>query len=174
MTTSPSFSTREARLLEIWQSHEHAEFVAKEPLAALATMTDHPHVLLVPTGLGGIGWAGVRHFYEHDFIPHIPEDMRPTLLSITVGHDRVVEESVFEFTHSVEMPWLLPGVRATRQPVRLGVVVVVQFEGEKIAHEHLYYDHAALLAQVGLLSTGPLGIAGRQGASKLLELGRKG
>lgn len=162
------------RLLEIWQAHEYAEFVAKDPAAALATMVDEPHVLLIPSGLGGVGRQAVRRYYEDDFIPNIPSDMTPTLLSHVVGNGRVVEEAVFEFTHGIELPWLLPGVEATGRRVRLPVVALVQFEGDKIAYEHLYYDHATLLAQLGLIETGRFSVAGAKSAATLLAAVGKG
>src|SRR5262245_61475446 len=111
------------RLLEVWQAHEHAEFIAKDVDAALATMIDEPRVLMVPTGRGGVGGAAVRRFYAEDFLPHLPDDLAATMLSLTIGASSVVEEAVFEFTHNVELPWLVPDIAATGRRVLLPVVV---------------------------------------------------
>lgn len=156
------------KLVDIWRAHAHAEFVARDAAAALESMVEEPHVLLVPTGFGGMGRQAVRHFYENQLIPHLPLDLRSTLLSYTAGVDRLVEESVFEFTHAIELPWLLPGIARTGLPVRLPVVAVVQFAGDKISHVHVYYDHGAVLAQLGLLRIGPLAVRAGESATKLL------
>jgi carboxymethylenebutenolidase len=100
---------------------------------------------------GGLGRRQLRRFYEHYFIPRMPPDTAMVPLSRTVGLDRIVEEFVFKFTHTVSMDWLLPGVPPTGKPVEVGMVVVVQFEEGKIAHEHIYWDQASVLVQVGLL-----------------------
>jgi carboxymethylenebutenolidase len=46
------------------------------------------------------------------------------------------------------------------------------FEGEKIAYEHIYWDQATVLVQLGMLDPAGLPVAGREQADRLLELAR--
>src|SRR5215813_6627023 len=95
-----------------WQQHCAAEFVLKDPDAALATMTENPYVLCVPSGRGGVGRAAVRAFYA-EFVPSVPPDFELTSLSKVFGRDHLVEEFVVRFTHTVAMDWLFPDVAPT-------------------------------------------------------------
>jgi carboxymethylenebutenolidase len=104
-------------MLAAWQQHTYAEFVLKDADAALATMTEDPYVLAIPCGTGGSGRAGVRKFYADQFLPNIPPDFELTSLSQTVGDDRIVEEFVIRFTHTLEMEWMVPGLPATGRRV---------------------------------------------------------
>ena len=90
-----------AAILAAWQQHIYAEFVLKDANAALSTMAEHPYVLLVPSGTGGSGRAGVHAFYGEQFLPNIPPDFELVSLSRTLGDDRIVEEFVIRFTHSL-------------------------------------------------------------------------
>lgn len=157
-------------MLQTWQMHQYAEFVEKDAAAALTTMVDDPYVLMVPTGIGGFGPDGVLEFYSERFIPGMPADIQPTAISQVIGHDRIVDESVFTFTHDREMSWLLPGVEATGRPVQIAVVGIIHFRDGKIANEHLHYDHAGLLAQLGLIGDADrLAINGERSMEKLLN-----
>lgn len=156
-------------MLAAWQQHTYAEFVLKDADAALATMTENPYVFLVSSGTARVGRAAVHEFYANHFLPKIPPDLEITSLSQTFGNDRVVEEMVMRFTHSIEMDWLLPGVRPTRRTAEFVVAGVIQFEGGKVAHEHLYWDQATLLSQIGVLDH-PLAAAGVGSARQLLKL----
>ena len=73
------------------------------------------------------------------------------------------------FTHTIDMDWPLPGVRPTGQKAELIVAVFVQFAGGKIAHEHVYWDHATALSQLGVLDH-PLATGGIRSAAELLRL----
>jgi carboxymethylenebutenolidase len=154
--------------IHVWRRHTYAEFVTKDIEAALATMVQEPHLLLVPTGLGGVGRTALREFYAKRFIPQIPADMQPIPISLTVGIDRIVEESIYKFTHDIEMQWLLPGVAPTGKSVVLPVTAVVGFDRDKIAHQHLYFDQATLLIQIEVLQPGVLPMNGVESAHKLL------
>lgn len=156
-------------MVETWDRHTGAEFERADIAATMATMTDDSHVNHVPVMTGGVGGEAVRRFYTSYFIGHHPKDTRFQLISRTVGEDRVVDELIHSFTHDIEMPWILPGVPPTGKEVHLPVVVIVQFENGKIAHEHIYWDQASILAQIGLLDEGELPIVGAQAASKLLD-----
>ena len=157
-------------MLAAWQQHTHAEFVLKDPDAALATMTENPYVFCIPTGTGAAGRAGVREFYASKFMPSIPPDMELTSLSQTFGDDRIVEEFVIRFTHSIEMGWMLPGVPATGRKVEFALVGIIGFQLGKIAHEHIHWDQAAVLSQLGVLDH-PVATAGIGSAARLLAFG---
>jgi len=96
-----------------------AEFGAKSTDATMATMTDRPFVNHVPVMTGGVGSDDVRHFYSTYFIPGHPPDIRVTPVARTIGETRIVDEMICSFTHTIEMPWLLPGVAPTREPCRV-------------------------------------------------------
>jgi carboxymethylenebutenolidase len=156
-------------MLSTWQLHLNAEFELKNAEAALATMTENPHVFLIPSGTGATGKEGVRDFYANHFLPYIPPDVELVTVSETSGQDRIVEEYVVRFTHTLNMDWLLPGVPPTGRKVEFVLVVIIQFEKGKMASEHLYWDQASLLSQLGTLDT-RVAAAGIESASKLIEL----
>ena len=157
-------------MLATWQQHIYAEFVLKDADAALATMTENPYVLFIASGVVLVGRAAVREFYANKFLPNIPPNFEITTLSQTVGDDRIVEEMSARFTHTIDMDWLLPGVRPTGRKAEFIVAVFVQFAGGKIAHEHAYWDHATVLSQLGVLDH-PLAVGGMRSAAELLRLG---
>jgi carboxymethylenebutenolidase len=101
--------------------------------------------------IGARGREELHNFYANHFLNQIPPDMEMVPVSRTIGQGRVVEEMIVRFTHSIHMDWLLPGIAPTGKRVELPFVVVVQFEADKMAHEHLYWDQASVLVQVGLL-----------------------
>ena len=138
----------------LWQQHVIAEFVHKDIEAALSTMTEDAHVLCVPPGTGGWGKDGVRKFYG-EFIPAVPPDFQSVPISQTVGTNRLVEEAVYRFTHTLAMDWMLPGIPATHRSVEVALVGIIEFRDGKIASEHLYWDQATLLAQLGVIPTLP-------------------
>jgi carboxymethylenebutenolidase len=155
-------------LLAVWQQHVYAEFVTKDVEAALATMTEDAHVLLVPVGTGGRGKAEVRTFYANFFIPQVPPDLVATPISQTIGADSLVEEAVHTFTHSLPMEWMIPGVPPTGRRVEVAVVGIIQFREGKVAQEHLYWDHASVLAQLGLLDEQKLPVLGAESARTVI------
>jgi carboxymethylenebutenolidase len=156
-------------MLGAWQQHAYAEFVLKDAEAALATMTENPYVFLVASGVARVGRAAVHEFYVNKFLPNIPPDLELTSLSQTFGADRIVEEMVMRFTHTIEMDWILPGVRPTGRSAEFALACVIQFEAAKVASEHLYWDQATLLSQIGVLDH-PIAAAGNVSAAGLLRL----
>jgi carboxymethylenebutenolidase len=60
-------------------------------------------------------------------------------------------EDHLRFTHKNRMEWFLPGVPPTHRVVDVDFVVVVQFRDGKLACERIYWDHATVLRQTGLL-----------------------
>jgi carboxymethylenebutenolidase len=153
----------------VFDEHVAEEFVAKDVAATMATMTEEPFVNHVPTMMGGVGGKAVAEFYENYFIGHWPQDTTITPVSRTVGGDRVVDEMIMSFTHDIPMNTFLPGVAPTGRPVRLPVVVVMGFDGNKVAYERIYWDQASLLAQVGLIDEALLPVTGAIQAAKVLD-----
>ena len=154
-------------LSELWDSHTAAEFVTRDTEATLATMVEDAYVNHVPVMTGGFGKEALREFYARDFIPMMPPDTALTPISRTVGTDQLVDEMIFSFTHSIEMPWMLPGVAPTNKPVRIALVVIIGFRDGKLAHEHIYWDQASVLKQLGLISDASLPICGVEAARKV-------
>jgi carboxymethylenebutenolidase len=155
-------------LLGAWEEHIASEFAAKSPDQAIATMAEDPYVNTVALMIGGRGRDEVRAFYADHFLSQIPPDTETVPVSRTVGQGRVVDEFVLRFTHTIRMDWILPGVPPTGRRVELPVVVVVQFDGDKLAHEHIYWDQASVLVQVGLLDRS-LPVLGGETAAQVLD-----
>jgi carboxymethylenebutenolidase len=153
----------------VFDEHVASEFVAKDVQATMATMTADPYVNHVPTMMGGVGAAAVADFYGRYFIGHWPDDTTITPVSRTVGADRVVEEMVISFTHDIPMPTFLPGVAPTGRLVLLPLVVVMGFDGPRVAYERIYWDQASLLVQIGLLDQTLLPVTGVAQAHKVLD-----
>jgi carboxymethylenebutenolidase len=118
---------------------------------------------------GGVGLDEVREFYAEHFITQQPPEVEITPVSRTVGNERVVDELIYGFTHSIQMDWLLPGVPPTGEWVEVPMVVVVEFREGKIANEHIYWDQASVLVQVGLIDQDALPVSGEESARKLLD-----
>jgi len=154
---------------KVFDDHVAAEFVDMDLDATMATMTDEPYVNHVPVMTGGVGVDSVRQFYGNHFIGKWPKDIEITPVSRTVGDDQVVDELVLSFTHDIEMDQLLPGVAPTGKHVQLAFCVVVGFEDGKVAHEHIYWDQASLLVQVGLLDRSGLPVTGAEQAENVLD-----
>jgi carboxymethylenebutenolidase len=138
-------------LIQLWEEHTKHEFATRDTDATLATMVDDAYVNHIPVMTGGYGKAALRRFYSRDFIPSMPPDTTLTPISRTVGEDQIVDEMIFRFTHTQEMPWMLPGIAPTNRRVEVPLVAIVHFRGDKIAHEHIYWDQASILKQLGLL-----------------------
>lgn len=162
----PDGTGKDIDLAAIWDAHTRYEFETKDPEATLETMVDRNYVNHIPTMTGGRGMDQLRKFYSKFFIPSVPDDWEATSISRTVGKDQLVDEIFTSFTHSKEIPWMLPGVAPTGKRVEMVVVVIVSFEGDKIVHEHIYWDQASVLVQVGLLDPKGLPVAGAAIAHK--------
>ena len=154
----------------VFDAHVKAEFVDKDVAATMATMTAEPYLTHVPTLTGGTGRAEVEAFYRDHFVGHWPADVEVKPLSRTVGDNRVVDELVVSFTHDREMAAYLPGVPPTGRKVVLPHVVVMGFDPEgRVAYEHIYWDQASLLVQVGLLDPASVPASGAEQAQRLLD-----
>jgi carboxymethylenebutenolidase len=138
------------QLEHLWEEHLKGEFESKDVEATLATMVDDAYVNHMPTNTGGRGKDALRAFYRDDFIPSWPDDLKTMPVNRVVGEGQLVDELRLTFTHDRPMPWLLPNLPATNKKITLDVVVVVQFRGDKLACERIYWDHAAVLRQAGM------------------------
>ena len=158
----------EGTLSNAWDQHLASEFAAKSADQALATMTAEPYVNEVPLMIGARGRIELHDFYANHFLNQIPPDLEMVTVSRTIGNGRVVDELVARFTHSIRMDWLLPGIAPTGKRVEFPLVVIVQYEGDKVAHERLYWDQASVLVQIGLLDR-TLPVRGGEIAAQVLN-----
>ena len=152
-----------------WDDHVKFEFATRNTDHTLETMVVDSYVNHVPVMTGGVGHEELREFYSSRFIPQMPPDTAMTPVSRTIGVDRIVDEMVFEFTHTSKMDWMLPGIAPTGKHVKVALVVIVHFRDGKLAHEHIYWDQASVLAQLGLIDTASLPVAGVESAEKVLN-----
>jgi len=158
-------------LSQLWEEHTRHEFVTRDTEETLLTMVEDAYVNHVPVLTGGAGKSALRQFYSRDFIPSMPPDTTLTPVSRTVGKDQLVDEMIFSFTHTQEMPWMLPGVAPTNARVEVALVAIVRFRGGKLVHEHIYWDQASVLKQIGLLTDPRLPVCGAESARKVLAGG---
>ncbi len=156
-------------LAALWEAHCRFEFETRDVDATMATMVAEPYVNHIPTATGGVGQQQLKRFYKHHFIGVNPPDFRLVPISRTVGEDRLVDEFVMEFTHTTEIDWMLPGIHPTGRTVRVAGVAIVQFEGDKLVHEHIYWDQASVLVQIGKLHPEFLPVLGSASAAKVLD-----
>jgi len=156
-------------LVALWEEHCRYEFEARDVGATMATMVPAPYVNHIPTLTGGVGYQQLRRFYAHHFIPVNPPDFCLAPVSRTVGSDQLVDEFIVSFTHTTQIDWRLPGIAPTWRVVEVPMVAIVKFVGDKVAHEHIYWDQASVLLQVGLLDPRCLPVAGVEQAHKLAD-----
>jgi carboxymethylenebutenolidase len=156
-------------LSALWEMHCYYEFATRDVDATMATMVAQPYVNHVPTMTGGVGYKELHRFYQHHFVNSNPADTRLIPISRTIGADRVVDEMIFCFTHDREIDWMLPGVTPTGKYVEVPLVAIINFRGDKLYHEHIYWDQASVLVQIGLLDPKLLPAAGGETAKKVLD-----
>jgi len=156
----------------VFDAHIAKEFADRDVDATMATMVAEPYVHCVPIMTGGSGGKGVRRFYSEHFVNQIPKDAEVTPISRTIGKDQVVDELIVRFTHDTQWDYLLPGIPPTGKRVEIPHVVVMKFENGKVAHEHVWWDQASVLVQVGLLDPAKLPVAGIEQARELLRSSR--
>jgi carboxymethylenebutenolidase len=154
-------------LSALWDNHGAQEFQFRDLDATLASMTPDAYVNHVPTITGGYGLAELRRFYGEHFIPRLPADTRLVPISRTVGPDRVVDELLFCFTHDCEIDFMVPGIPPTGKYVEVPLVAIIEFRGDKLYNEHIYWDQASMLVQLGILDPRGLPVAGIETARKL-------
>jgi carboxymethylenebutenolidase len=167
--TGTLLTAEQQRLNDLWEEHVRDEFAARDTEATLRTMVPDAYVNHVPVMTGGVGHNALREFYSQRFIPNMPPDTEIVPVSRTIGSDRLVDEMIFRFTHTMEMAWMLPGVAPTGKRVEIPLVAIVHFREGKLAHEHIYWDQASVLVQLGILSANGLPVAGVETARKVLD-----
>ena len=156
-------------LSALWDKHCEFEFAARDVDATMATMVAEPYVNHIPTMTGGVGYRDLYRFYKHHFVNSNPPDTTLVPISRTVGATQVVDEMLFSFTHTCEVPWMLPNVPPTGKRVEIPLLAVVKFRGDKLYHEHIYWDQASVLVQIGLLDPALLPVTGAESGRKLLD-----
>src|SRR5216110_2157280 len=156
-------------LQQLWEDHVRHEFNTRNHEETLATMVEDAYVNHIPVLTGGVGKDELREFYSKRFIPQMPPDTEMTPVSRTIGEDQIVDEMVFKFTHTIRMDWILPGIPPTGKRVEVPLVAIVRFREGKLAHEHIYWDQASVLVQIGLLDPAKLPVAGIESARKVLD-----
>ena len=171
--SSTSATNSNSDLGSLFDGHIASEFADLDVDAKMETMVAEPYVHCIASLAGGFGGQEVRRFYANHFINQIPKDAKVTPISRTVGKDQVVDEIIVSFTHDTQWDYLLPGIPPTGKRVELPHVVIMKFENGKVAHEHVWWDQASLLVQVGLLDPANLPVVGIEQAKKLLELAKR-
>jgi carboxymethylenebutenolidase len=164
-------SPRQRALRDTWEAHMKGEFADKDVDETMRTMVEPAHVNHVPTMTGGTGFEAIRAFYGTHFIPRMPADTKVTPVSRTIGETQIVDEMIFSFTHTVQMDWMLPGVAPTGRRVEVPLVAIIGFKDGKVQHEHIYWDQASVLVQLGMLDAKALPVAGAETARKVLDPG---
>jgi len=168
-SSKPPLTPAQQRLNDLWEKHLREEFVTRDTEATLDTMVPDAYVNHVPVMTGGLGHQALRAFYSTLFIPQMPPDTETVSVSRTIGVDRIVDEMIFRFTHTIEMDWMLPGIAPTGKRVECPLVVIVHFRDGKLANEHIYWDQASVLVQLGLLDPTNLPVSGAECAAKLAD-----
>jgi len=163
------FNAAEQALIDVWAAHTAAEFELKDADAAIATMTEHPVLIHVPVGTGATGREPLRAFYKDTFIPQIPPDFSVEVLTRSVAQNRVIDEFIVRVTHTVQMDWFAPGIAPTGRRLVLPHVAIITFEDGKISSEHIYWDQATALLQLGILES-ILPVLGAEQADRLLSV----
>jgi carboxymethylenebutenolidase len=153
----------------LWDAHCRYEFETRDVDATMATMVAEPYVNHIPTMAGGVGYDGVKRFYKDHFIGKNPPDTEVVPVSRTIGVDSIVDELIFCFTHTTPVDWMLPGIAPTGRRVEVPLVAIVKFQDGKIAHEHIYWDQASVLVQIGKLDPQGLPVAGIETARKVRD-----
>jgi carboxymethylenebutenolidase len=152
----------------LWEKHLEGEFVTCDADATIRTMVPRAYVNHVPTMIGGFGARELHRYYKYHFIPQ-NQGSRMIPISRTIGADRVVDEFIACFKHEAENDTLLPGIKPTGKEVRIPMVAIVQFRGDKLCSEHLYWDQASVLVQLGLLDPAELPVTGAEAADRVID-----
>jgi carboxymethylenebutenolidase len=169
-TRVDSMRERQKQMIGVFEKHVAAE-LAGDLDTTMNTMSTKPHLHNIPTMIGGNGQSGVRAFYKNHLVgKFFPPDVTMTSVSQTVGDNQIVDELVISFTHTTVIDWMLPGITPTGKPVEVAFAVVVGVdEDNKITHEHIYWDQACVLVQIGLLDPSGLPVVDADSARRVLD-----
>ena len=166
-----SLTPAQQALSDIWDEHVRDEFATKDATGTLNTMVPDAYVKHIPVLTGGVGREDLQEFYSKHFIPQIPADTEIVPISRTIGSERLVDELIVRFTHDIEMDWILPGIAPTGKRVEVATVAVITFRDGKLFSEHIYWDQASVLVQLGLLDPSTLPVLGAETARSLTDRG---
>jgi carboxymethylenebutenolidase len=169
MNDEEQLTPAQESLRRTWEEHLRHEFETQDTEQTLATIVQDAHVNHVPVLTGGVGMGELREFYSRRFISQMPPDTQIMPISRTIGSNQLVDEMVFTFTHSVRMDWMLPGIAPTGKRFEVPLVAIIGFRGDKVVHEHIYWDQACVLVQLGLLDRERLPVAGVESARKAMD-----
>lgn len=162
-------SSNQSKMISIFDKHVKAELDG-DLETTMATMSDNPHLHNVPSMMGGYGREGVKTFYQNYLVgKFFPPDVVMKRVSLTVGQEQIVDELIISFTHTKVIDWMLPNIMPTNRSVEVGFVVIVGFKDDKVTHEHIYWDQACVLVQLGLLNPAGLPVTGNEGARRILD-----
>ena len=153
----------------LFAEHIRHEFETRDVDATMGTMINDPYVNHVATLAGGVGHDMLKRFYKYHFVDQNSRERVSTTVSMTPGPDRVVLELVVRFRHDATLDRYFPGIAPTGKVVELATLLVVKFRGDKVCHEHIYWDQGSALKQIGVLETGDLPVAGPEAARKVLD-----
>src|SRR5580700_8829817 len=165
--TEARLSPGQPTLNDLWEEHLRDEFTTQDTNATLETMVPDAYVNHIPVLTGGVGHEQLREFYSRHFIPKMPPNTKIVPISRAICEERLVYEMIFCFTQTIEMDWLLAGTAPTGKRVECPLVVIVHFRNGKLSNEHIYWDQASVLVQLGLLDASSLPVAGVETARKL-------
>jgi carboxymethylenebutenolidase len=165
-----TMSDFEKEMIGFLEAHVAAEMQG-DLEGTMATMSEQPHLLNVANMMGGDNYEEVKKFYKNHLVgKFFPPDVEMNRISITIGTKQIVEELVITFTHTQEVEWLIPNIKPTNRKLKIALVVIAGVENKKVTHEHIYWDQASVLVQLGLLDPKNLPVVGSESADKLLEL----
>lgn len=144
----------DTNVMGVVEENMESKFFAKDENRLMKTYTTAytPTTTFMPTLVGGVGTEELARFYGDFFMESNPDSLEVTLISRTASANRVVDELHVSFEHTQGMPWILPGIPPTNKYVEVMVISIVTLRGGKLHHEHIYWDQASVLVQVGLLS----------------------
>lgn len=161
--------TKRKLIKGIWQEHKRCEFELKSAEATMETMTANPFINNIPTMIGGNGYDEVYHFYKNIFLPYLPKETEVTNISCTIDGERLVDEQIFRFVHDSRIDFMLPNIEPTGKTIAVPLVVIVYIEQVKVAREHIYWDQACVLKQLGMLTDMHGLVSGAEQAAKVLH-----
>ena len=139
-------------MVKLWEEHVIGEFVEKDEELSLSTMVEDASVMHMPTRSGGKGKAELRAYYRDMFIPSIPDEWKHTMTHRVVTDTCIVEEATIRMVHSKQMDWFLPEIPPTGKTITAELVIIIEFRDGKMSAERIYWDHAAVLRQIGQLA----------------------
>ncbi len=156
-------------LVALFEEHVRHEFETRDVDATMATMIEEPYVNHVPTLAGGVGHDMLKRFYKYHFVHQNSRERSSVPVSQTIGPDRIVLETVVRFRHDRVLDRYFPGIEPTGKIVEIPTLLLVRFRGDRVCHEHIYWDQASALKQIGALDADGLPVAGAEAAAKVLD-----